>query len=118
MSKGTICFDFDGVIHSYTSGWQGVDVIPDPPVPGIKEAIAGIRADGYMVVVHSSRSSGSIGREAMKEWMGNYGIIVDGISEYKPPALITIDDRVICFDGNPTTLLDKIKNFKTWMEVK
>ena len=32
----TVVFDFDGVVHSYTSGWQGEDTIPDPPVPGIK----------------------------------------------------------------------------------
>ena len=30
----TILLDFDGVIHSYTSGWKGAGVIPDPPVPG------------------------------------------------------------------------------------
>lgn len=39
--KQTVVFDFDGVIHSYTSGWKGETIIPDPPVPGIKEAFGG-----------------------------------------------------------------------------
>ena len=43
--RPTVCFDFDGVIHSYTSGWKGDDVIPDPPVEGIKEVIDKLRAD-------------------------------------------------------------------------
>ena len=37
--KPTLCVDFDGVIHSYISGWKGADVIPDPPVPGAIEAL-------------------------------------------------------------------------------
>ena len=44
--KPTVVFDFDGVIHSYTSGWKGVAEIPDPPVPGIGEAIAELRQLG------------------------------------------------------------------------
>ena len=38
--KKTVVFDFDGVIHSYTSGWKGESVITDPPVPRIKEAMS------------------------------------------------------------------------------
>jgi hypothetical protein len=34
MRKPILCLDFDGVLHSYTSGWKGAAVIPDPPVPG------------------------------------------------------------------------------------
>ena len=29
MSKPILCLDFDGVLHSYTSGWRGAR-IPDP----------------------------------------------------------------------------------------
>lgn len=113
MNK-TVVFDFDGVIHSYTSGWQGVDVIPDPPVPGIKEAIAEIRAAGYTVVVVSARTGNTPGSVAVNQWLIKHGIQVDGICSYKPPAMVYIDDRAICFDGKADTLLGKIKTFLPW----
>ena len=34
-----LCLDFDGVIHSFTSGWRGAGIIPDPPVPGALDFI-------------------------------------------------------------------------------
>lgn len=110
----TIVFDFDGVIHSYLSGWKGADVIPDPPVKGIGEAIQKIREDGYQVVIVSTRSAKAEGKQAMKNWLSNYGIAVDGICAEKPPAIVYIDDRAICFDGKPETLLGKIQRFKPW----
>lgn len=113
MNK-TIVFDFDGVIHSYTSGWQGIDVIPDPPVPGIKESIAEIRAAGYEVVVVSARTATVDGIYAIGKWMEKHGIEYDSVSTEKPPALVYIDDRAICFDGKPEKLLNQIQNFKPW----
>ena len=77
--KQTVVFDFDGVIHSYTSGWKGVGVIPDPPVPGIKEAIDNIRAAGYEVVVVSTRYTSAEGRIALSHYLKQHHIEVDDI---------------------------------------
>lgn len=121
MNKPTVVFDFDGVIHSYTSGWKGPTEIPDPPVDGIKEAIADIRGAGYKVVIVSSRCNytsrdgkHNLGIESIKEWLDKYNIFVDEISAKKPPAIVYIDDRAICFDGNSSSLLEKINSFKPW----
>lgn len=112
--KQTVVFDFDGVIHSYTSGWIGPACIPDPPVPGIKEAIAEIRAAGYEVVVVSTRCATTEGHGAVRAWLIDHEIDVDAVKMEKPPAIVYIDDRAICFDGKPESLLGKIQTFKPW----
>lgn len=126
-----ICVDFDGVIHSYTSGWLGVDVIPDPPVEGaiqwlrkhlpVPDAL-GLAAPykGPIVMIYSSRSKSWKGRRAMKRWLIEHGLereyITDGILRFptkKPAAFLTIDDRAICFDGAfPAT--EVMMEFKPW----
>lgn len=110
----TVVFDFDGVIHSYTSGWKGYDKIPDPPVEGIKEAIDEIRSEGYEVVVCSTRCGNILGMSAVKKYLMDHNIIVDNVVKEKPPAIVYIDDRAICFDGESNKLLDKIKRFEPW----
>ena len=109
----TVIFDFDGVIHSYKSGWKGATVIPDAPVKGIKEALWGIRKH-YRVVVVSSRCYHPGGIEAIRAWLDQHGITVDDVTGEKPAAVVTVDDRAICFDGKPDTLLEKIRDFKPW----
>lgn len=115
-SKKTVVFDFDGVVHSYKSGWQGETVIPDPPVDGIKESIDSIRASGYKVVVVSTRCACYEGLVAIREWLKKYDIAVDDVSKEKPPAICYVDDRAIRFDGNAEALMEQIKNFKSWTE--
>ena len=112
----TVVFDFDGVIHSYTSGWQGEDAIPDPPVPGIREALKEIHDAGYEVVVVSTRCATIKGHGAIEAWLYDNGLreYIDKVCKEKPPAVAYIDDRAICFDGHPETLLKKIKNFQPW----
>lgn len=113
----TVVFDFDGVIHSYTSGWRGVNTIPDPPVPGIEKALAELH-ETYEIVVVSSRCSTQAGVDAINHWLYRNGLAqyVDKVCMEKPPALCYIDDRAICFDGHPEGLLNKIQEFKPWYQ--
>ena len=59
-SKYIICCDFDGVLNSYASGWQGPTVISDPPVPGamrwLIEMTSRKNYDRFEIAVYSSRS--------------------------------------------------------------
>lgn len=129
-----ICVDFDGVIHSYTSGWQGADVISDPPVEGaldwlrehlpIPEAISAMAPEyiGPEVVIYSARSGQRGGIKAMKEWLIKHGMhpayFSDDILKFpetKPPAFLTLDDRAICFDGRfPTS--EELMAFQSWQK--
>lgn len=115
--KKTVVFDFDGVIHSYSSGWKGVECIPDPPVPGIKKALAELHEE-YEIAIVSSRCSTQAGVDAINLWLYRNGIAqyVDKVCMEKPPAIVYIDDRAICFDGNATSLADKVRSFKSWIE--
>ena len=111
----TVVFDFDGVIHSYSSGWKGADCIPDPPVPGIEKALAKLHQE-YEIAIVSSRCSTQAGVDAINHWLYKNGLAqyVDKVCKEKPPAIVYIDDRAICFDGHPETLLKKIQNFQPW----
>lgn len=164
--KPTICIDFDGVLHSYESGWQGIAVIPDSPVKGAIEWLLELLRDGMQPAIYSSRSSSLRGRRAMKAWLKDaaFGVWLqasaammysrapeiknwaDGIIHgfevagwefsmgdepeeahyagralvkacawpwFKPPALVTVDDRAICFDGTFPAPAD-LRAFKPW----
>jgi len=118
LYENTVVFDFDGVIHSYRSGWQGTVVIPDPPVDGVKEVIDELRSSGYEVVVVSTRCYRKGGVEAIKWYLNKHGIEVDAVTGEKPPAKVYVDDRAITFDGKAEGLVERIKLFRPWYEDK
>lgn len=66
--KPILCLDFDGVLHSYTSGWKGAREIPDLPVPGAIKFLLAARTQ-FDVAILSSRSHHWFGRMAMREWL-------------------------------------------------
>lgn len=109
--KKTICFDFDGVIHSYTTPWKGAEIIPDPPIPGVKELIERLQGEGYRIVIHSTRCATSNGMMAMSQWLESYGFKDIQIGVLKPPAIAYVDDRAVFFSKNHLDVVyQQIKN--------
>ena len=108
--KPILCLDFDGVLHAYTSGWRGIDVVADGPVPGAMAFLAEA-IERFDVHVNGSRSREEAGREAMRSAIAGWSeqelgfrraarvFSALGFPEHKPPAFLTLDDRALTFDG-------------------
>ncbi len=124
--KPILCLDFDGVCHSYTSGWKGADVIPDLPVEELFEFI--LEADKrFSIHIYSTRSHEENGIEAMKGWFNKHFMVWALVNSYsgptvksmlvfptkKPPAFVSLDDRVLTFTGEWPDV-DALINFKPW----
>jgi len=129
--KPILCLDFDGVCHSYISGWQGLTNIPDPPVAGLFPFI--LQAEQHFEIhIFSSRSRFDGGIEAMREWFYKhwaeycdsiydkepddcYDLILSILHfpDHKPPAKVSLDDRAILFVGEWPSV-DELASFKSW----
>ncbi len=112
----TIALDFDGVIHAYRNGWEGITAIRDKPVDGAREAIKILRYKGYKVLVYSTRCSTHQGRQAIKEWCKKWFIKIDGLSVEKPSSICYVDDRAVKFDGDWKKTINDIITFKNYIE--
>lgn len=117
--KTIIALDFDGVIHSYKSGWQGARNIPDPPVEGAIEWIndflfvhctlpdnvcAMMEEGDCELAIFSSRSRYFGGRRAVKKWLVKHGLdarLLEAIRFplFKPASHVLLDDRAVTFTG-------------------
>lgn len=124
--KPILSLDFDGVLHAYTSGWQGISFASDPPTEGamdfLREALKHFR-----ISVFSSRSALPEGLSVMRSWLlyhygQHHGLshtqAHDELSDVvmavtKPHAHVSIDDRAITFKGTWPSM-DEILNFKPW----
>lgn len=121
-SRKILCIDFDGVLHSYTSGWQGARTIGDPPISGAFEWLRSLldwpeewgamgKPSPFTVCIYSSRSRQFGGKRAMRKWLLRHGIEREYVQQIKfptkkPAAYLTIDDRAICFRGEYPSELD------------
>lgn len=107
--KGTICVDFDGVIHGYSKGWADGSIY-DPPIPGVREALQSLIDHGYEIVIFSTRTDD---RCVKGEWQrGQFVEVVDYLDKHnipytkihqgqgKPLCKLFIDDNALRFKGN------------------
>jgi hypothetical protein len=74
-NKLKIVLDFDGVIHSYSSGWTSAANIPDPPVDGAIEWMADAQSRGHKLMIQSMRT-------ADENYLVEIGVTGDGQPKY------------------------------------
>ncbi|HUD75132.1 MAG TPA: hypothetical protein VMQ76_08675 [Terracidiphilus sp.] len=125
-----MAIDFDGVLHSYTSGWKGATTLPDPPVPGAIEWLDSLVEDGdsvctmaprfreFDVCIFSSRARYWGARAAMKRWLVKWGFPKHKLGKIrfpllKPPSHLLIDDRAMQFQGSFPSVAEMLE-FKPW----
>ncbi len=118
--KTVIACDFDGVLHSFTSGWKSPCEIPDSPVAGAIHWLSKLidSAHLFKVIIFSGRSLHDGGTDAMKVWLLRHGITPRQLSKLefsikKPLCNLLIDDRCFCFTGKFPTL-NELLAFKPW----
>lgn len=117
------------MIHSYTSGWQGIDAIPDPPVKGAIETLLEY-VQHFHVCIFSARNREPEGIYAMYEWISKWenaywdsrpdqprprtALVLNlEFPRDRPSALVGIDDRVITFNGKFPSV-QTIQEFRPW----
>jgi hypothetical protein len=118
--KKTIAVDFDGVINSYKSGWQGPNET-DEPVLNAAEGISGLWNRGNKIIIFSTRANTHEGTDTIREYIRRHtenDLLANSIeiTDKKPIADVYIDDRAIPFTGDWEETLKQIETFKPWMD--
>lgn len=117
--KISIAVDFDGVLHSFRSGWQGPRKISDYPtwlaMLWLERMIADPRID---VSIYSARSWHIGGSRKIRKWLIKWGIDKKDVRKLKfwmrkPPVDLIIDDRCWCFKGVFPSA-EELLEFKPW----
>ena len=117
-NRKIIAVDFDGVLHSFASGWTTSTDLPDPPTEGAIAWLSALINSPYKIVIFSSRNEDWRAIQAMQRWLIKYGMNQLNVGKLqfptkKPACHILIDDRCFCFKGKFPTL-DELDKFSPW----
>jgi len=98
-----VLVDFDGVLHSYKSGWAGANIILDGPLPGAIAWLESLLENPDLDVrIFSARCNDPNAIRAMIAWFCEHRInqnLLDRLrfQPGKPKAHLIIDDRAVQF---------------------
>ena len=105
MAEGIILIDFDGTIAPFGPLFEEME-----PLPQAIETIKDFQQHGFKVIIFTSRLSpiwlDSVGQTAFQhidyitKYLDKYGVILDGFTAQKIPAVAMIDDKAYRYDNN------------------
>jgi hypothetical protein len=120
--KKYMCVDLDGTIAHY-DGWKGEDHFGEP-ITGVQDALGGLRDEGWVVIVFTTRRDTPRIEEYLRRNAIPYDYVnrnpeVPGAEEAgKPFAHVYVDDRAVPFDGDWKRAMERVRTFRTWEELK
>ena len=107
----TLLIDLDGVLNTYTGDYRA-DFIP-PIREGAHEFLEEL-SQNYIIKIFTTRE-----KALAEKWVCEHELdkIVDGITNFKEPCYMIIDDRCLTFNGNYSEILAKLQTHKPWYKV-
>lgn len=102
-----VALDFDGVLHSYTSGWTGYTPA-DPPVPGALVFVDTLINAGARPVVLTSRADSPEGLAATERYLAEHGFPALPVTCEKIGAVAYVDDRAVPFRQDAGTSWEQV----------
>lgn len=116
----TICIDIDGTISRYIE-WVDAQTFGEV-LPHCAEAIHHLKADGWFVIIYSTRAD----KNEITRFLNENNVPFDAINENpnqpanavggKPYADVYLDDRAIQFDGHWEDMYERVSSFLPWEE--
>ena len=106
--KKTILIDLDGVLNTYTGGFDP-NFIP-PIKDGAVEFLENL-SKNYEIKLFTTRNKLLASKWLIENKIDSY---FQDITNTKDVCYLYVDDRCVTFDGDYNSLNDKIENFKVW----
>ncbi|MCB9598345.1 MAG: SHOCT domain-containing protein [Sandaracinaceae bacterium] len=118
-ARPLLSVDFDGVLHSYASGWKGATTIPDPPVEGAIAWLVSVD-ERFDLAIVSVRNAHPGAPEAMRGWLRAHGLpgrVLDRIAfpAGHVDAALHLDDRAHRFEGRFPSA-DELGALRPWYQ--